>query len=363
MIKIGKDKTKENRKRYNYLTMMVMENYDGKPIKNFCVPKWVMKLSMVVGIAIFLICTYFVSGYFSLHYIAEENKELQKINVSQEDQIKELKSLAGDMEKKLEALIEIDKEVRKKVGLVEEDKVSMVSRGLDRYQCMTMELSDRSIRLASNQMIPYSDSSKVLSSGEDDRIVASIRAEKIQGDELIMELPVPEGEENALDELKTQLSQMDDSLTKQSEKMDKLKLDVENHLAFQNSMPNAWPVNGKITSNFGWRQNPFSKSGNEFHAGVDIAAPHGSPIMAAGDGVVIFSGPNGSWGRLVLISHGFGYVSQYAHNSSLIVKKGQKVERGQIIARLGSSGRATGAHLHFGIAKYGKWIDPLEVLK
>ncbi|MHB8157797.1 MAG: M23 family metallopeptidase, partial [Desulfocucumaceae bacterium] len=101
---------------------------------------------------------------------------------------------------------------------------------------------------------------------------------------------------------------------------------------------------------------------SEFHDGIDIAAAYGSAIKAAGDGVVTFAAYKGSWGRLIIISHGYGYVSQYAHNSSLLVSVGDKVKKGEVIARLGNTGRSTGPHVHFSVAKNGNWIDPMDLL-
>jgi murein DD-endopeptidase MepM/ murein hydrolase activator NlpD len=165
-----------------------------------------------------------------------------------------------------------------------------------------------------------------------------------------------------LDDLKSELAEIDAILTEQNNKMEKLKTDVDNKMDYSPSIPNMWPAKGPISCPYGWRSNPFTHKGSEFHDGIDIAAPYGTPIKAASSGIVVFSGYKASWGKLVIISHGNGYVSQYAHNSSLLVKKGDKVKQGQVISRLGNTGRSTGPHVHFGVAKNGIWINPLKVL-
>ncbi|MGI6587988.1 MAG: M23 family metallopeptidase [Peptococcia bacterium] len=340
---------KKNRKRNKatHLTMMVIPHCQGKEVKNISFPLWLVKISAVICITCVLTVGYFVCGYFYLHYIAKEYQELRQVNAVQAVQIKELKDMTGDMQNKLEGLMQIDREVRAKVGLSkspENDtlKALQASRGLDNYTLLTMGLSARQTRCS------YCQKDVCLES------VSPVIQCKGQSKELSMFK-----ERDTLEDLKAELVKMDLLLTSQAKAIDKLKLDVEERLA----IPEAWPFHGYITSHFGVRKNPFDHSKEEFHEGIDIDGPYGAPIRAAGKGVVTFAGSKASWGNVVLISHGFGYVSQYAHNSSLLVKKGDKVDKGQIIARLGSTGRCTGAHLHFGVAKEGEWVDPLTVLK
>ncbi len=118
-----------------------------------------------------------------------------------------------------------------------------------------------------------------------------------------------------------------------------------------------WPLKGRITSPFGWR---WWRYGREFHYGVDIAAPYGTPVRAADSGTVTFRGWRGGYGRLIIIEHGNGYSTYYAHLSSYEVKLGQAVEKGEVIGRVGSSGRSTGPHTHFEIRKNGEPVNPLS---
>ncbi|WIF94852.1 M23 family metallopeptidase [Caminicella sporogenes] len=142
---------------------------------------------------------------------------------------------------------------------------------------------------------------------------------------------------------------------------DKLIKDIDKQLKYLNCKPNLWPVKGKITSKFGYRIHPFSKR-RDFHKGLDIANKEGTNILAAGSGIVTYSGYNGSYGNVIVISHGYGYKSVYAHNKINLVKVGEKVKKGQVIAKLGNTGRSTGPHLHFEIHYNGIQIDPLKIL-
>ena len=125
-----------------------------------------------------------------------------------------------------------------------------------------------------------------------------------------------------------------------------------------------WPVpsSGRITSYYGYRIHPIFKS-KKLHTGIDIGVPIGSAIVAASEGRVIHSDWLGSYGKAVLLDHGGGIVTLYAHNSVLSVKKGQWVERGNTIARAGSTGNSTGPHLHFEVRKNGAYVDPLPWVK
>lgn len=116
-----------------------------------------------------------------------------------------------------------------------------------------------------------------------------------------------------------------------------------------------WPLSGQITSGYGWRATGRYR---EFHNGLDIAAPAGTPILAADSGVVVFAGWNGGYGLTLVIDHGGGLSTLYGHNSTNLVKVGSRVDKGQVIARVGSTGRSTGPHLHFEVRVNGEPVNP-----
>ncbi len=125
--------------------------------------------------------------------------------------------------------------------------------------------------------------------------------------------------------------------------------------------PTIWPTKGRITSTFGWRKDPFTGR-RRFHGGVDIANWPGTPIYATASGVVKYAGWKGGYGIVVVLQHKYGYETVYGHLSREIVRVGQKVRKGQLIAYMGRTGRATGPHLHYEIRINGERINPLRYL-
>lgn len=128
-----------------------------------------------------------------------------------------------------------------------------------------------------------------------------------------------------------------------------------------NVRPSLWPVYGRLMSSYGGRSDPFSGVG-AFHPGVDVQAPVGTPVRASADGVVKFAQWSGSYGMLVVIDHGNGMETYYAHLSRFYAVPGQEIRQGQIIAYSGQTGRATGPHLHYEVRVGGTPINPYPYL-
>lgn len=127
--------------------------------------------------------------------------------------------------------------------------------------------------------------------------------------------------------------------------------------------PLGWPVSGGwLSSNFGVRADPFTGR-RAYHEGVDIANRFGAEIRAMAAGIVTYAGPRDGYGLMVEITHGRGQATRYAHAQAVLVKAGDRVTRGQAIARVGSSGRSTGPHLHFEVLQGGRQVDPRKYLR
>ena len=128
-----------------------------------------------------------------------------------------------------------------------------------------------------------------------------------------------------------------------------------------NATPSIKPAAGWFTSRFGYRIDPFTGK-PVMHAGLDIAAPPGTPVVAPADGVVSFVGYETGYGKLVSIDHGYGVITRFAHNSQIFVESGQKIKRRDVIAAIGSTGRSSGPHCHYEIRVHGVPVDPINYI-
>lgn len=122
-----------------------------------------------------------------------------------------------------------------------------------------------------------------------------------------------------------------------------------------------WPASGPITSPYGWRTHPIFGT-QRYHSGIDIGADYGDTVSAADGGVVIYADWMGGYGKAVIIDHGGGISTLYAHNSELLVSEGERVRKGQAISRVGSTGYSTGPHLHFEVRENGSPVSPMGYL-
>lgn len=137
---------------------------------------------------------------------------------------------------------------------------------------------------------------------------------------------------------------------------------VDEIMPYMLSYPSILPLEGRITSPMGWRNDPLKPSRRQYHTGIDLAASMRSPVMATGAGTVLLSTFYGGYGYTVIIDHGYGLTTLYAHNAKLLVKKGDSVFRGDVIALSGMSGRSTGPHVHYEIRLKDIPKDPLSYI-
>jgi murein DD-endopeptidase MepM/ murein hydrolase activator NlpD len=167
-------------------------------------------------------------------------------------------------------------------------------------------------------------------------------------------LAVSRGDRLDLGALETRTGQLDEAL-------DQVETRLEERLRWISATPAIAPAKGILTSGFGMRRDPMSGI-RAFHQGLDIAASPGQEVRAAADGIVVRAGRMGSLGKAVYLAHGFGITTRYGHMAELSVEPGQKVERGDVVGRVGSTGRSTGYHLHYEVWIDGSPVDPLAYI-
>jgi murein DD-endopeptidase MepM/ murein hydrolase activator NlpD len=148
-------------------------------------------------------------------------------------------------------------------------------------------------------------------------------------------------------------------------KMSRLELDMSAHeasLRQRGYTPTLWPVEGTLEGGFGGRRNPFGGGGYEFHSGQDIEAAWGAPVVAGAAGKVSFVGWQNGYGQLIVVDHGGGLTTRYGHLSHIDVELDQSISRGQLLGKVGSTGRSTGPHLHYEVRINDEAVNPLPYL-
>lgn len=161
--------------------------------------------------------------------------------------------------------------------------------------------------------------------------------------------------------LDNNLKFLEEQIPVAEEDLNKLMRELKDFSAEYDHTPTIWPTNGRITSGYGRRIHPITQK-VQVHNGVDIRVRKGTSVKAAADGVVEFSGYRGGYGWTVILRHGHGYKTLYAHNSDLLVKVGQRVKKGSAIALSGNSGTSTGPHLHYEVWVNNQRTNPISFL-
>ena len=175
--------------------------------------------------------------------------------------------------------------------------------------------------------------------------------------------PAPEKQQSMnIADLTETLDNIENILTDRREKLTAMESMLIDRALQEQTQPEGRPaMGGWMSSLYGYRSDPLSGK-KEFHQGVDFAGRPETPITAVAAGIVIWSGLRYGYGDLVEISHGNGYTTRYAHNKKNLVTVGEKVEKGEIIALMGATGRSTGTHVHFEVLRHGKHLNPNKYL-
>ncbi len=161
--------------------------------------------------------------------------------------------------------------------------------------------------------------------------------------------------------LTSKLDKLSAEATRQEQSLQGLQAYFQDQKSLLASTPSVWPSRGWVTSDFGHRLDPYTAD-RVMHAGLDIAAPHGKPVVAPADGAVVFAGLEGAYGNVIVIDHGHGIRTRYAHLANMKVKPGDRVARGQEIGAVGNTGRSTGPHLHYEVRVNGLPENPRKFI-
>lgn len=284
---------------------LLLVPHSGEKAKRLRLPSWALQVLTVMLLAFLAGLSWLGADYVRLRANDRELARLRTENHQQAQQIKELAKEAVTVQERLIEINNLDSEIRQMLGLpAREQQEELLNRGMPRG--------------GPGRSVTPADIHQTLQDAAD-----------------------------GIDPVK--------------EKLIQLKKDVEQEQQRLAHTPAGWPVHGTITSRFGARRSPYGR-GTEFHEGIDIAAPYGTAVKATGAGTVVYAGWRSGYGYMVIIDHGYGYRTAYAHNSKLKVAVGAAVKRGDTIAYVGSSGRSTGPHLHYEVLYQGVRRDPSSYL-
>lgn len=294
-------KHKHDWKNPKFFTLMVLP-HDSTNIKKFNITSNWFKVFAIVSIIFWLSSLFMFFSYFNLKNKVAHLSEVEKINLKQKVEIENLNSKIQFIETQLARLQNIDLRVRELVNL-DVNTIGTPSAG---------------------------------------------GVSKVNSEDMVKVL-----------EGKTASIEQEIKLREKS--LSELVEYLEDRRSLFMATPSLWPAKGLITSEFGWRKDPISGV-TEYHEGIDISAPSGTSVKAAGEGVVIESGNDAGYGKAIVIDHGYGIVTRYAHLSKSYVVVGQKVKKGSVIGAVGSSGKSTGPHVHYEVRIDGVPVNPIKYL-
>lgn len=331
--------TVRKRSKKKTFTLLFLRE-DAKESKSFWLPPFIIYSMAIFGLVSVITVSFLTYSFVHYQITIENNLKLAQINSIQQEKIDVYST---------------------RINQLSED----LTRELDNKEKIESMVTTSRVKLSPAPSRSNSNGGVTLMSRQEGTLATLATATATESKELSLEDKMFTKSQglDALDKIDSVLLELESQLIEQKEILESLEEDTADRLKYLAAMPSQWPIQGRITSYFGYRSNPFTNRGKEFHGGLDIASSYGSTIRAAGDGKVIFAGWNGAFGKTVIISHGFGYTSMYGHNSAILTKVGAKVKRGDAIARLGNTGRSTGPHVHFQIEKYGTPVNPLTILK
>lgn len=309
------------KKRYKSWTILLMSE-SNRPIIQLKIPKIFPFITATIFSVLFI--WLFIAESSARHLkdvnqtLQKDLKQAQRLVEQQQSQISYYEQEASQIEEKLAQLDQLEQELMEMLssldpGHIESETVSGAMGGLD---------------------IPVHEEKQL---------------------DTLAHTSTVAGNEQALIE---QLSQLEHQLPDYIQRYENAIENIEKINEKLKYVPTFWPADtSRITSTFGKRSDPFT--GREsIHSGIDLAGPWGTPIYAAADGQVVFSGWDGGYGKSIVIHHNSTYKTRYGHMSQLTVKEGKKVKKGELIGYMGSTGRSTGSHLHFEVLKNGRSVDP-----
>jgi septal ring factor EnvC (AmiA/AmiB activator) len=296
-----------------YINVLIFGHKTSK-MRNLKIHKKTLKVALYLLAFAVLSTTFFFCDYIQVRKKAFELSRLRQEAQAQQSQIHFFSARIEDLEKQLSKLKEFDKKIR-------------IIANLERGQDVT----------------PFMGMGGPSSSD----LREKLKAEK--------------DERGLVQQMKTDVERLQSEVMSREESLSELERLLETKKDILVHTPSIWPTPGWLTSGFGFRTNPFTGL-TQMHEAVDISNRTGTPVVAPAAGIVSDIGNDNAYGRIMVISHGFGMTTRFAHLSKTLVKVGQKVKRGDKIAEVGMTGNTTGPHLHYEVRLNGIPANPMRYI-
>lgn len=340
------------REHKRFFTIMIIPHSE-RTVRSFRVPlayvEAVLTVLGLVGLALLI----FTNSYQKMTANMGELRQLRQVTAEQREQLDSLSKETEAVQDSLRKLEDLDRQVREMMKLGPKPTAPAPKDG-------------NSVGLAPvspNYRPTLRDAARVASLGgpgfpvgsaETSGLIAALGPQS-------SEVGSSRGGLEVSAQMLAELGQAKAEIETRQTSLEQLHKDVAEKLRYLAAKPSIWPSYGQITSDYGYRRNPYGW-GSEFHPGVDIAAPYGSPVYATGDGVVVEAGWDGGYGKKVTVDHGYGFVTIYGHNSRIAVEVGDHVKKGQVVAYVGMTGRTTGPHVHYEVHVNGTLVNARNYL-
>jgi len=330
------DTEKKNPQFYTFLAVP----HSNDKVFRIRIPYVFIRVASVLAVVSLLAVVFLTGGYLKALKNTNELEELRMTNSKLEEEVDNLNDRADSLRERMADLQEFEKNIRDMLDLGED--------------------TGRAATVASHQVSRSFSRSRsnlsALPSGTDGNYMTNALGFSA------LDQSATRKESTDIREVKQLTTVLEAEMDCLNEIIGRLNTDVSEWKAYMNAKPSIWPVSGQVTSNFGYRKSPFGRN-TVFHEGIDIAANYGVNVKATGEGVVERAGYYNGYGLCVIINHGYSLKTVYGHNSRVKVKVGDKVQKGQVIACVGSSGRSTGPHLHYEVRLNGNPVDPAKYMQ
>lgn len=314
----------------NY-TIVIFRGAKAPPLR-FSFPRSVVKRAKILGLALLI-----VQGALMTHY-AIQTGQVWQLNILREEtaalreQTTSFSTALDDLRQRMVAMKEVNKRLKIMLGIEEQKPTDMMSGKGGGEQPMMMD-------------------------GGQPLEGAAIIPQPVAKPEILPSETAPVGEKSLTQKVQKDISWLQYHSTVEERVMEQLLAAAKDKSARWAATPSIWPVRGWVTSGFGPRVSPFTNQ-LAMHDGLDIGAAPNTPVRVSANGRVTSAGFDAKMGNVILIDHGYSIESEYGHLAKILVKTGQKVKRGDVIALVGSTGLATGPHLHYMIKLKGQVINP-----